>query len=57
MYLVCKGFLGLLLKPLDYRLLLTVILCEVDGFLGRPKDVQFGWRYVEAVFGEYEHLV
>jgi hypothetical protein len=41
MYLVCKKFLGLLLKPVDYRLLLMVFRYEVDGFLGRPKDAHF----------------
>jgi len=51
MYLVCKEFLGLLLKPLDYRLLLIVIRYEADGFLGRPKDAQVVWRYFEAAFG------
>jgi hypothetical protein len=49
MYLVCKEFLGLLLKPLDHRLLLIVIRYEDDGFLRRPKDAHFGWRYVAAM--------
>ena len=31
MHLVCKEYLGLLLKPLDYRLLLRVIRYEVAG--------------------------
>jgi hypothetical protein len=56
-YLVCKEFLGLLLRPLDYRLLLIVIRYEVGGSLGQPKDAQFGWRYFEAVFRDFEHLL